>query len=244
MKYALVDYKINLVEKSNLEKLGCKVLTCPPYEKLYTAVCGHPDMLIHIIDKESILVHKDMPTDFVELLKSLNFNVLKSNSSISDKYPYDITLNAVNLSKLFMHYLKYTDETLLNKVKDKILINVKQGYTKCSTAIVSERALITSDKSIANSLKSTDIDVLLLPPGDIELPGLDYGFIGGCCGKIDDNTLAFYGDLSYYAYGKEVLSFLEKYNVRPVYLRNGKLIDRGSIFVVECHSHGKWQVTD
>lgn len=232
MKYALVDYRINIVEKSNLEKLGCKVLICPPYKKLYDAVSGHPDMLIHIIDKESILVHKDIPNDFVELLKSLNFNVLKSHSSILAKYPYNITLNAVNFSNLFVHYLKYTDETLLNKVKNKILINVKQGYTKCSTAIVSERSVITSDKGIASSLKSTDIDVLLLPPGDIELPGLDYGFIGGCCGKIDEYTLAFYGDLSYYAYGEEVLSFLKKHNVRPVYLRNGRLIDRGSIFVV------------
>lgn len=234
MKYALVDYRINIIEISNLEKLGCKVLMCPPYEELYDAVCGHPDMLIHIIDKESILVHKDTPTDFVELLKSLNFNVLKSNSSILAKYPYDITLNAVNFSNLFVHYLKYTDKVLLNKVRNKLLINVKQGYTKCSTAIVSERAVITSDKGIASSLRSNDIDVLLLPPGDIELPGLDYGFIGGCCGKIDDKTLAFYGDLSYYAYGNEVLSFLEKYNVKPVYLRNGKLIDRGSILVVEC----------
>lgn len=233
MKYALVDYRINIIEKSNLEKLGCTVITCPPYEKLYKAVCGHPDMLVHVIDRKSILVHKNMPTHFVELLESLNFNVLKSHSSILAKYPYDIALNAVNLSSLFMHYLKYTDATLLDKVKNKILINVKQGYTKCSTAVVSESAIITSDKSIANSLKSTDIDVLLLPPGDIDLPGLDYGFIGGCCGKVDDTTLAFYGDLSYYTYGKEVLSFLKKHNVKPVYLRNGKLIDRGSIFVVD-----------
>ncbi|WP_097027601.1 DUF6873 family GME fold protein [Clostridium peptidivorans] len=231
MKYALVDYRINIVEKSSLESLGCKVLICPPYEKLYESVCGHPDMLVHLIDNKNILVHRDMPFHFVELLKSLNFNVLKSHSSILAKYPYDITLNALSLSNLFVHYLKYTDRTLLNKAKNKILVNVKQGYTKCSTAIVSERAIMTSDKGIANSLKSNDIDVLLLPPGDIELPGLDYGFIGGCCGKIDANTLAFYGDLSYYAYGKEVLSFLKKHEIQPVYLRNGRLIDRGSIIV-------------
>lgn len=232
MKYALVDYRINSVEKSNLEKLGCTVLLCPPYAKLYEAVCGHPDMLIHIIDNDNILVHKDMPLHFVQLLKSLNFNVLKSHSSISAKYPYDIALNALNLPNLFVHYLKYTDEILLDKIKNKILINVKQGYSKCSTAIISEKAIMTSDKGIAVSLKSNKIDVLLLPPGDIELPGLDYGFIGGCCGKINDSTLAFYGDLSHYTYGNEVLSFLKKHKVEPVYLRNGKLIDRGSIFVV------------
>ena len=125
-----------------------------------------------------------------------------------------------------------TDKNLLNLVKSKKLINTNQGYTKCSAAIVSDNAIITSDISIKNALSSTNIDVLLLPPGDILLPGLDYGFIGGTCGLIDKSTLAFFGDLSYYKYGKEVLSFLKKHNVNPLYLRKGPLIDRGSILSI------------
>lgn len=232
MKYAVVDFRISEEEMKNLINFGYKLLLCPPSNLLYDAVCGHPDMLMHIIEKNQVVVHRDMPFDFIEKLKGTGINVSLSKSSLTDSYPEDIILNALTISNLFVHNIKHTDENLLNYIKSKKLIQVKQGYTKCSTAVVSNTAAITSDKTIAKALTKEDIDVLLLPPGDILLPGLNYGFIGGCCGLIDKNTLAFYGDLTYYAYGKEVMNFLKKHNVVPVFLRKGKLIDRGSIFVI------------
>lgn len=233
MKYAIVDYRISNEEKLSLKELGFKVLVCPPSNILYEAVCGHPDMLLHIIDKKNIMVHKEMNIEFINSLNEIGLNVLFSKNNLSSLYPYDIILNAVNLSHLFMHNLKYTDPELLKKIDNKKFIDVKQGYTKCSTAIVSEHAIMTSDKTIAKALFEENIDVLLLPPGDILLPGLNYGFIGGCCGLLDDKLLAFYGDLNYYAYGKEVLKFLKKHNVEPTFLRKEKLIDRGSLFIVK-----------
>jgi len=74
---------------------------------------------------------------------------------------------------------------------------------------------------------------LLLPPGDIELPGLNYGFIGGSCGLLDEKYLVFYGNLKNYKYGSEVLAFLDKYNITPIYLSDSNLIDRGSIFFLD-----------
>lgn len=233
MKYAIVDFRITEEEKYNITSLGYKIIICPPSQALYEAVCGHPDMLLHIIDKNKIMVHKNVDKNFIALLKNLGFSVLLSGNELKDIYPYDIILNSVSLSNLFMHNIKYTDPELLKLMISKKLINVKQGYSKCSTAIVTEKAVMTSDKSIAKALITENIDVLLLPPGDIELPNLNYGFIGGCCGLLNENTLAFYGDLNYYAYGNEVLSFLKKHNVKPVYLRKDKLIDRGSLFVIE-----------
>jgi hypothetical protein len=233
MKYIFVDYRITNEEETNLLKLGYKILKCPPNSSLYEAVCGHPDMLMHIIDDKNIVVHRDMDINFINTLRSLGINVLLSSSSLIYKYPYDIILNAVNLKNFFIHYIKYTDTVLLDKIHNKKIINVKQGYTKCSTAIIKDTALITSDKIIASVMEKENVDVLLLPPGDIILPGLDYGFIGGCCGMIEENKIAFYGDLKYYAYGKEVMNFLHKHDVEPIFLSDGKLIDRGSIFKVE-----------
>jgi hypothetical protein len=120
----------------------------------------------------------------------------------------------------------------LSLLKPKKFINVKQGYTKCSTCVVTNQAVITSDTSIAKSLSLEKIDVLLIPPGDIILPGMNYGFIGGATGLVENDVLAFYGHLDHYLYGKDVLSFLKKHKVEPMFLRNGKLIDRGSIFRV------------
>ncbi|QGU94959.1 hypothetical protein GOM49_07520 [Clostridium bovifaecis] len=233
MKKIIVDYRITDEEISNLLKFRYEILACPPCESLYAAVCGHPDMLLHIIDNASIMVHKDMPKEFIEVLKKSNINVFLSNSSLSSFYPYDIILNAVSISNLFVHYIDYTDENLLDIMsKTKNLIKVKQGYTKCSTAIVNAKAVITSDIGIAKALNKENIDILLLPPGDIELPGLNYGFIGGTCGLIEEKTMAFYGNLDCYTYGKDVINFLKKHKVEPFYLRKGKLIDRGSILTV------------
>ncbi len=203
----------------------------PSTSLLYPAVCGHPDMLLHIIDNKNIILHKNIDKKFVESLKNLGINIILSNNSLRDKYPKDITLNALNIGNIFMHKLNYTDPNLISLVNHKKLLNINQGYAKCSTAIVSENAVMTSDMKIGKILKENNIDVLLLPPGDIILPSLDYGFIGGTCGLLDNNTLAFYGDLDMYKYGNEVLSFLRKHNVEPIFLSKSKLIDRGSIFV-------------
>jgi len=232
MSKVIVDYRIDNEEKSSLESLGYDVLICPPNSILYDAVCGHPDMLMHIIDHETIIVHKDMEKEFVHKLCSYGYNVIFSNFPLEASYPGDVALNAVNMPNIFIHNLKHTDKILLEAVNSKKLITVKQGYTKCSTAIVSENAVMTSDSGIGNAFKKEGFDVLLLPPGDIVLPGLNYGFIGGCCGLLKEGQLAFYGDLNYYTYKNEVLDFLNKHKVKPVFLRKGKLVDRGSILTL------------
>ena len=231
MKNLIVDFRIHDEEKEYLVSRGYNLLICPPSYLLYKAVCGHPDMLMHILDN-TILVHKDMDNEFINNFDFLNCKIIKSTSSLQTKYPYNISLNALSIGELLVHLVKFTDTNLLSISKNKKLVNVKQGYTKCSTCVLNNHAIITSDVSIAKALSVEKIDVLLIPPGDILLPGLNYGFIGGATGLIEDNVLAFYGHLDYYMYRKEVLEFLKKYKVEPAFLRNGKLIDRGSIFRV------------
>lgn len=231
LKYAFVDYRISCQEKYNLENLGCTVIICPPSALLYPAICGHPDILIHLLNDDKILVHKDLDESFIQLLKKINLNIEYTVNSLNKSYPYDICLNAVSLKDYFIHNLNFTDKTLLANFSSKKLINVKQGYTKCSTAIINDNAIITSDLSIAKALEKEPIDVLLLPPGDILLPGLNYGFIGGTCGKLED-TIVFYGTLEKYKYGSLVLDFLHKHKVKPFYLSDSPLIDRGSILIL------------
>ena len=232
MKNVVVDYRITDEEKKVIHNLGYDMLICPQSYELYDAVCGHPDMLMHIVDSNNIIVHRNMPELFILTLKKLGYNVYLSKKALTQTYPHDIILNALNIGDFFVHNLNNTDENLLHHINHKKLLNVKQGYTKCSTAVLNENAVMTSDKGIADVLSKNNTDVLLLPPGDILLPGLNYGFIGGTCGMLSERLMAFYGQLSEYKYGEEVLRFLKKYNIEPVYLRKGKLIDRGSLFTI------------
>lgn len=233
MKFAFVDYRITDEELNNLNKFSITVLKIPPCNALYPAITGHPDILINILDNNKILVHKDIQQSFINDLEKYDFQVIVSNVSLGSLYPMDISLNSVAISNLFVHNTNFTDPILLEFHKSKKIINVKQGYTKCSTIIVNDTAIITSDKSIGNKLLNEGIDVLILPPKDIILPHLDYGFIGGTCGLIEKDLLVFYGNISNYAYKEDVLSFLNKHNVKTAFLSDGNLMDRGSILFAE-----------
>lgn len=232
--YSFVDYRITDEEFLNLKKQNVIPIKIPKTNLVYQAINGHVDIQLNILDKESklIIVHKDIEDNFIKKLKKLSFNVILSNSSLKDNYPKDIVLNSLITKDFLLHNLKYTDKEILKNKEGRKLLNVSQGYTKCSTLVVSEKAFITSDKKISDTLKKEGYDVLLVPPGDIILEGLNYGFIGGTGGLISDDKLAFFGSLDFYKYGDKVKAFLKDHKVTPIYLSNSKLIDRGSILTL------------
>lgn len=232
--FCFIDYRTSSYEKEILNSLDLSIIEVPRYPNLYEAIDGHVDIQINILDKISkkILINKDIDTTFKNNLKNLNISYIDSKNFLKEVYPNNISLNAFSIGNYFVHNLKYTDENLLFYNKDKILINVKQGYTKCSCLPVSDNAFITSDVGIYKALSKYNLDILLLPPGDIVLEGLNYGFIGGTGGLITPDTMAFFGDLKFYKYGEEVKKFLSKYNVKPIYLKESKLTDRGSLLVL------------
>jgi hypothetical protein len=232
MSYVLVSSKISEEEENNLIKLNINPIKVPLCHKLSAAVSDHPDMLLNVIDKKNILVHKDMDKSFTLFLSELGYNIHISDKILKKEYPEDILLNGLNLKDVFIHRLDKTDTALLKLLHGKKLINSKQGYSKCSVAVLSENAFITSDDNMEKILLLEGKKVLKLPYGDIILPGYNYGFIGGCCGLIGENVMAFYGDLSFYKYGQSVLNFLKENKIEAVFLRKGKLIDRGSILKI------------
>ncbi len=232
--YSFVDYRTTDIEILNLKKQGVQPIKVPKSTLLYDAIDGHVDIQLNILDKntKTIIVHKNIEDSFLDTLKKNSINFILSNTSLSNKYPGDIILNALITDNFIMHNLKYTDKNILENCIMKKLLNVTQGYTKCSVLNIYNKAFITSDKIIYNILKDENYDVLLLPPGDIVLEGLDYGFIGGTGGMIGDNKMAFFGNLNHYKYGMQVISFLKKHNIKPIYLSDSKLIDRGSILTL------------
>lgn len=229
-----IDYRATDEEINNLKKYNLTVIKIPKCNKVYKAIDGHVDIQLNILDKNkrTVIVHKDMPHNFLNELSKYKINYILSEASLSSKYPEDIILNALILDSIFIHNLKYTDKKLLSFQKSKKILNVNQGYTKCSVLPIRNDAFITTDTGIYNALKEIDMDVLLLPPGDILLPPLNYGFIGGIGGLIDSDKLAIFGELEYYTFGNEIYKFLYKHNVEPISLKKGRLTDRGSLFVI------------
>lgn len=232
--FCFIDYRTTDEEIKPLENQGFTCIKIPKCTSLYNAIDGHVDIQLAILDKckKEVIIHKNMDKNFKNLLISKGIKIHETACSLNSTYPNNIILNALILKNYFIHNLKFTDAELIKSQNFKKLVNVNQGYTKCSCLPLNEKAIITSDIGIYNTLSKEGFDILLLPPGDIELPGLDYGFIGGTGGMISETTMAFFGSLDHYLYGESVKNFLSKYNITPLYLKNDKLTDRGSLLTL------------
>jgi len=232
--FCFIDYRTTDEEIKSLENQGFTCIKIPKCTSLYNAIDGHVDIQLAILDKckKEVIIHKNMDKNFKNLLISKGIKIHETACSLNSTYPNNIILNALILKNYFIHNLKFTDSELIKSQNFKKLVNVNQGYTKCSCLPLNEKAIITSDIGIYNTLSKEGFDILLLPPGDIELPGLDYGFIGGTGGMISETTMAFFGSLDHYLYGESVKNFLSKYNITPLYLKNDKLTDRGSLLTL------------
>ena len=84
---------------------------------------------------------------------------------------------------------------------------------------------MTDDKSVFTAAGKFLNDVLFISKGSIRLKGYDYGFIGGCCGKIDKDKIAFNGELSSHSDYKLILDFLHRNHIECIELKRGRLDD-------------------
>lgn len=217
---------------NRVEALGIKVLSSENLSKLLTFEQYHTDLQFLHYNKDTVFVLKEC-TSLEENLKKYFPNVIEISKNIDKDYPNNVMLNCVVLNdKLICNTKTIADEVLQMAIKDNLkIINVNQGYTKCSTCIVNENAIITSDKSIYKSCRN-EIDVLLIRQGYIELSGTDYGFIGGSSFKYNRNTLVFTGNIKLHPDYESIKSFVENHNVELLSLTENTMIDIGSIIPI------------
>jgi len=99
--------------------------------------------------------------------------------------------------------------------------------------VLRRNRIITADIGIHRVCEELGISSLLIEGGSIELKGYDTGFIGGCCGKISDNKIAFTGHLKKLKDEKRILNFIWDSGIEVVFLTNEPVFDVGSIIPVE-----------
>ena len=216
-----------------VEELGVKVLSSENLSKLLIFEQYHTDLQFLHYNKDTVFVLKEC-TSLKENLKKYFPNVIEISKNIEKDYPNNVMLNCVVLNdKLICNTKTIADEVLQMAIKDNLkIINVNQGYTKCSTCIVNENAIITSDKSIYKSCRN-EMDVLLIRQGYIELSGTDYGFIGGSSFKYNRNTVVFTGNIKLHPDYESIKSFAENHNAELLSLTENTMIDIGSIIPID-----------
>ena len=225
-----VDFRTDEKSIKTLEEIGAEIIKTPRLASVYNAICGHADIMLHILSGNDIVCE---PTVYRYFKKRI-CNVKCGKTAVKGTYPFDIAYNAARVGNNLLCMEKHTDEVILNYCAEHgiNIINTKQGYAKCSVCAVAENALITSDKNIADCAEKNGIDVLITNDSDIILEDFSHGFIGGAAGLLSGSLLAINGNIEMHRDCKRIIDFCSGYNVKVISLNDGPVTDIGSIICI------------
>jgi hypothetical protein len=231
IKTALVDYRIGNEGFEALADLGIEAMKTMPCNDLYDAINGHPDIVVYHIGGNKLIVAPNVFEALQPIFLKKGFALTKGETWLYRNYPENIAYNVLRIGSFAFHNTKYTDKAIIQELeKESIeLIHINQGYAKCSVSIVDENSIITSDYKLAKSLDRHGIDCLLIKPGGIILEGLNYGFIGGSCGLLSKNMMAFTGKLDKIQDNYKIYDFLNSKGIEVKILSTKQIFDIGSI---------------
>ncbi len=227
----IVSPDIPAETKEALDTFGVDIIFAPRLADDINPIINHPDVGIVHINSKKFVCSLETYSYYKEIFYNTDINLVCGDTSINGKYPKDAAYNIAIVSNYTFLNEKNVDNVLLNNLRGK-LVNIKQGYAKCSICVVDENSIITEDEGITAAAIANNIDVLKISKGQVELKGYDYGFIGGCSGKLSKNVLAFVGDISSHSDYDKIYSFCRDKGVEVVSLGTGNLIDIGSILPV------------
>ena len=208
---------------------GTEIISPSPLRSVTGSERFHADMCICHTGGNHFVCDKDN-TKLIGKLAGIDAYVEKCEG-ITAANPL---LNACFLGDNVICNIKKTSTQILKKCHESNfrILNVRQSYARCSAAVVSSNALITSDEGIYSLCKKEMIDCLLIPSGNIQLEGYDYGFIGGCCGLIDKDLLVFTGNIKKHPSYLDIKAFSKNFGVYIESLSDLNLYDIGGILPI------------
>ncbi|MEG0693455.1 MAG: hypothetical protein RR444_10295 [Oscillospiraceae bacterium] len=216
---------------ADLKAMKIELIGTEKCDDVQDPVGFHADILCHHLGGDDIVVYP-YSYSLTNSLKELGMNVINSTTRLSQKYPYDISLNAARIGQHLICNEKYTDNAILSGATYDKIIDVKQGYAKCSTMIIDENSIITADQTIATACEKSGFDVLTIVDGGIRLDGYAYGFIGGAGVKLSKSQIYFTGKLSSHSDGVKIREFIEARNIEVIEGSFDSLIDIGSMIPI------------
>ena len=226
--FANVD---DIALKKAFDDLSIKVVNVIENPFLDTPVSRHADILGNYVGKSTFLADKHQ----IELCRFVEDNNGKSViiENIKSPYPNDCLLNFADIGDYIICNKSILTDEIVELLSKKTIIDVKQGYSKCSVCICGYNTILTDDKSVYNAVLQYDnINSLLIEKGSVHINKYDYGFIGGCCGLINKNVLLFNGDLSLHSDFDKIKKFLYDNNVNYIDIKGKPLTDIGSIIPI------------
>lgn len=233
-RYAIIDYRADEKIIETIKEYDITPIKTIKCEDLLEPVCGHPDMVIHPIDYEHIVVAPNVYNYYYQMFRNSGIKVIKGGKTLKRNYPNDIAYNVARIGKYAIHNVKYTDEVLKYYLQksDIKFIHVNQGYSKCSTATLSDDRVITSDVTIYNTIKELGFKCFYFNPQNISLKGFDYGFIGGCIGALTKDLFLLTGKISNENDRSLLYDFICDSGYKILEATSNNITDLGTIIVI------------
>lgn len=217
--------------QNGVETLGANVLPMPDNPYVDGRLSGHADLsVLHLGGNRLLLAPYLKESKFSQQLGNMGFDFKFADIEQSSPYPGDAQMNVCIIGDKVIYNPKTVPDAIVKYLAigdGAVQVSSRQGYSHCSVCVVSGNAIITADEGICRSAEAHGIDVLKICPGYIDLPGFDYGFIGGASFKISDTKLAFTGKLDSHPDAKRIIEFAGLHNVDIVYITDKPAFDIG-----------------
>ncbi|MEE0101779.1 MAG: hypothetical protein U0I48_08600 [Acutalibacteraceae bacterium] len=220
---------INRVEELGIRAVQTRPCFSMPFPERY-----HADMQCLYLGREQLIVLRECRA-LQDRLREKGIPFIKAvNNIAANEYPYHVLLNSLVMKRHIFCNKKYADPKILEVCeKNSIeIITVRQGYARCSAAVISENALVTADESIYRSAVKLGYDVLKIQEGHIKLPGFSHGFIGGCCALLESGQLFFTGDITQHPDYDVIKNFARNHGVYLNSLDKCELTDIGGMVLL------------
>lgn len=231
MLYAVISGEYPQIAEKFTELSGCEALLTDAADFLPHPVKYHADMQCCNILGRTFVLKNNLKLQNKLLDHDISFELTSSKGA--ELYPEDVLCNILSMGNMVICNINTVDISIKDFVSSRAkVVGVKQGYTACSVCKVSNNAIITADTGIAAATGKNNIDVLCISEGNIELPGYDYGFIGGCS-ICFDNTIYFTGTLEAHPDGEMIKKFILSHGKRFIELSNNNLIDIGGAVLID-----------
>ncbi len=229
----LSGQKTELVRE--LHRCGVRVISTSGLPSVSGSERDHADMCLCHIGGQEIMVSCNLPSEIRQALCMEGFRLTETLTPVIAPRPL---LNVCLLGKLALCHRNKTESLLLDFLSAHryTIVHTNQAYARCSTAILGPKAVITADPGIAQICIRNGIDVLPISSGHIMLEGYHYGFIGGCCGLLSRDILAFSGNIKKHPDYDNIKAFAGNYHISLLSLSDKPLYDIGGILPLKVVS--------
>ena len=227
----IIGEKYCNILQNSVENLGVNILPMPDNPYVDTRLSGHADLsVLHLGGNRLLLAPYLKGSEFSQQLEYRGFDLEFADIEQSALYPNDAQMNVCILGNKVIYNPKTVPNAIVKYLtigSRAVQVSSRQGYSRCSVCVVNDNAIITADEGICRSAEAHGIDALKIRPGYIDLPGFDYGFIGGASFKISDTKLAFTGRLDRHPDAEQIIEFASLHNVDIVYITDRPAFDIG-----------------